>query len=167
MIFKEFGGVGVLPFSEEVALGGADDVHGVGDARHGVFTDSEDGELDGGDALVDSLVLGAVEGVVPSGKDVCGAEGGHQFMAEEIRFETLLYCEELGVDILVTLPDVVGVAELANDVERGEHGGGEVVIKARACQSRSCWSVSCLGTEPTRLEWSANFIIMLSLFIKK
>lgn len=90
MIFKEFGGVGVLPFSEEVALGGADDVHGVDDARHGVLTDSEDGELDGGDALVDALVLGAVKGVVPSGKDVGGLEGGHQFMAEEVSFEALL-----------------------------------------------------------------------------
>lgn len=167
MIFKEFGGVVVLPFSEEVALGGADDVHGVGDARHGVSTDAEDGELDGEDAVVYAFVLGTVEGVVPSGEDVGGAEGGHQFMAEEVGFEKLLDDEELGVEVLVTLPNVVKVAELANDVERGEHGGGEVVIKARACQSRSCWSVSCLGTEPTRLEWSANFIIMLSLYIKK
>lgn len=117
--------------------------------------------------MVDALVLGGVEGIVPSGKDVGGAEGGHQFMAEEVGFEKLLDDEELGVEVLVTLPNVVKVAELANDVERGEHGGGEVVIKARACQSRSCWSVSCLGTEPTRLEWSANFIIMLSLYIKK
>lgn len=120
-----------------------------------------------GDALIDALVLRTVKGVVPSGKDVGGAEGGHQFMDEEVGFEKLLDDEELGVEVLVTLPNVVKVAELANDVERGEHGGGEVVIKARACQSRSCWSVSCLGTEPTRLEWSTNFIIMLSLYIKK
>lgn len=79
--------------------------------------------------MVDSLVLGAVKGVVPSGKDVGGAEGGHQFMAEEVGFEKLLDDEELGVEVLVTLPNVVKVAELANDVERGEHGGGEVVIK--------------------------------------
>lgn len=43
MIFKEFGGVGVFPFREEVALGGADDIDGVDDAGHGVFADAEDG----------------------------------------------------------------------------------------------------------------------------
>ena len=35
------------------------------------------------------------------------------------------------MDVLVTLPDVVGVAEACNDVERGEHGGGEIVVLGR------------------------------------
>lgn len=128
MIFKEFCGVGVFPFREEVALSGADDVHGVDDAGHGVLADAENGELDGGDALVDAAVVGGVGGGVPLREDVCGAEDGHQLVAEEVGCEALLYCEELGVDVLVTLPDVVGVAEARHDVERGEHGGGEVVI---------------------------------------
>lgn len=78
MAFEERCSVGSLPFSEEVALCGADDVHGVGDARHGVFT---------------------------------GAEDGHQLVAEEVGFEALLDGDELGVEVLVTLPYVVGVAE--------------------------------------------------------
>ena len=52
-------------------------------------------------------------------------------MAEEVGFKTVLYCEELGVDVLVTLPDVVSVAEARHDVERGEHGGSEVVVLLR------------------------------------
>ena len=32
------------------------------------------------------------------------------------------------MEVLVTLPDMVGVAEARHDVERGEHGGGEVVV---------------------------------------
>ena len=47
MVLKEFGGVGLLPFCEDVALGRADDVDGVDDAWNGIFTDAEDGELDG------------------------------------------------------------------------------------------------------------------------
>ena len=90
MVFKEFGGVGLFPFGEEVAIGGADDVDGVGDARHGVLTDAEDGVLDGSDALVDAFVLRAVECVVPFGEDVGGAEDGHQFVAEEVGFEAIL-----------------------------------------------------------------------------
>ena len=128
MVFKEFGGVGLFPFGEEVALGGADDVDGVGDARHGVLADAEDGELDGGDALVDAAVVGGVGGDVPLREDVEGAEGGHQLVAEEIGCEAILDGEELGVEVLVTLPDMVGVAEARHDVERGEHGGGEVVV---------------------------------------
>ena len=122
MLFKEHCGVRVFPFREEVAFGGTDDVHGVYDARHGVLTDAKDGELDGGDALVDALVLRAIEGVVPPREDVGGAESGHQFVAEEIGFKALLYCEELGVEVLVTLPNVVGEAEAGHDVKRGEHG---------------------------------------------
>ena len=45
IVFKEFGGVGVFPFNEEIAIGGADDVvillvvtllllHSIGDALH-------------------------------------------------------------------------------------------------------------------------------------
>ena len=128
MIFKELCGVGVFPFCEEVALGGADDVDGVGDARHGVLADAEDGELDGGDALVDAAVVGGVECVVPSGEDVGGAEDGHQLVAEEVGCEAILDGEELGVEVLVTLPYVVGVAELAHDVERGEHGGDKILV---------------------------------------
>lgn len=109
----------MLPFREEVALGGADDVHGVDDAGHGVLADAEDGELDGGDALVDAAVVGGVGGGVPLREDVEGAEGGHQLLAEEVGCEALLYCEELGVDVLVTLPDVVGVAETCHNVKRG------------------------------------------------
>lgn len=41
--------------------------------------------------MVDALVLGGVEGVVPSGEDVGGAEGGHQLVAEEVGFEALFY----------------------------------------------------------------------------
>ena len=49
-------------------------------------------------------------------------------MAEEVGFEALFDGEELGVEVLVTLPDVVGIAEAGHDVERGEHGGGEIVV---------------------------------------
>ena len=128
MIFKELCGVGVFPFCEEVALGGADDVDGVGDARHGVLADAEDGELDGGDALVDAAVVGGVKRHVPPVQDVGGAEDGHQLVAEEIGCEAILDGEELGVEVLVTLPDMVGVAEARHDVERGEHGGGKILV---------------------------------------
>ena len=52
MVFKEFGGVRLFPFSEDVALGRADEVYRVDDARYGIFACAEDGELDGEDALV-------------------------------------------------------------------------------------------------------------------
>lgn len=93
MIFKEFCGVGVFPFCEGVALGVADDVDSVDDAWHGIFADAKDGELDGGDALVDALVLGCVERVVPLREDVGGADGGHQLVAEEVGFEAVFYAD--------------------------------------------------------------------------
>ena len=65
MVFKEFGGVRLFPFSEDVALGRADDVDGVDDAWDWIFTDAEDGELDGRDALIHTLVLSGVEGHFP------------------------------------------------------------------------------------------------------
>ena len=36
--------------------------------------------------------------------------------------------EELGVDVLVTLPDVVRKAELRDEVKRGEHRGSEILV---------------------------------------
>ena len=104
---KEFGGVGLLPFGEDVALGGADDVDGVDDARDGIFTDAEDRKLNGGDALIYTLVLGGVEGHVPFVQDVGGAEGVHKRFGEILRFKALLDGEELGMDFLVAQPDMV------------------------------------------------------------
>ncbi len=100
MIFKEFGGVGVFPFREDVALGGADDVHGVGDARHGVFTDSEDGELDGGDALIDALVLRTV---LVEDDDADGEAEVLEVLAdtEEITCHVIVSCEV--VDFILCL----------------------------------------------------------------
>lgn len=37
------------------------------------------------------------------------------------------------MDVLVTLPDVVGVAEARHDVKRREHGGGEIVVLLGCC----------------------------------
>ena len=129
MVFKELGGVGLFPFSEKVVIGcGADGVYRVDDAWNGKLACVEDRELDGGDALVDAAVVGGVGGDVPLREDVEGAEGGHQLVAEEIGCEAILDGEELGVEVLVTLPDMVGVAEARHDVERGKHGGGEVVV---------------------------------------
>ena len=65
MVLKEFGGVRLFPFCEDVALGRADDVDGVDDAWYGELTDAEDGELDGGDALIHTLVLDGVESHFP------------------------------------------------------------------------------------------------------
>ena len=110
MVLEEFGGVRLLPFCEDVALGRADDVDGVDDARNGIFTDAEDGELDGGDALIHTLVLGGVEGHVPFVQDVGGAESVHERFGEILRFKALLDGEEFGASVLVTQPDMVGEA---------------------------------------------------------
>ena len=100
----------MLPFCEDVTLGRADDVDGVDDAWYGIFADAEDGELDGGDALIHTLVLGGVEGHVPFVQDVGGAESVHERFGEILRFKALLNGEELGVDVLVAQPDMVGEA---------------------------------------------------------
>ena len=41
--------------------------------------------------------------------------------------------EELGVNLLVVLPDMVGEAELVDGVEVGEHGGSEILV-LRGCR---------------------------------
>ena len=56
MVFKEFGGVRLFPFSEYVAFGRTYAVHDVDDAWYRVFTDAEDKELNGRDALVEAYV---------------------------------------------------------------------------------------------------------------
>ena len=72
MVFKEFGGVRLFPFSEYVRGGCADEVYRVDDARDGIFASAEDGELDGGDALVEATVTVGVGEGVPCGEDVGG-----------------------------------------------------------------------------------------------
>ena len=56
MVFKEFGDVGSLPFTEDVGGECVDEVYRVDDARYGIFASAEDGELDGEDALVEAYV---------------------------------------------------------------------------------------------------------------
>ena len=56
MIFKEFGGVWLFPFIKNVAFGRTYAVHDVDDAWYRVFTDAEDRELNGRDALVEAYV---------------------------------------------------------------------------------------------------------------
>ena len=56
MVFKEFGGVGSLPFTEDIGGGCADEVYRVDDARYGIFASAEDGELNGEDVLVEASV---------------------------------------------------------------------------------------------------------------
>ena len=72
MVFKVFGGVRLLPFSEYVALGRTYAVHDVDDAWYRIFTDAEDGELDGEDALVEATVTVGVGERIPCGEDVGG-----------------------------------------------------------------------------------------------
>ena len=72
MVFKEFGGVGVFPFSEYVALGKTYAVQDVDDAWYRIFTDAEDGEFDGEDALVEATVTVGVGERIPCGEDVGG-----------------------------------------------------------------------------------------------
>ena len=72
MVFKEFGGVRLLPLSEYVALGKTYTVHYVDDAWYRIFPDAEDGELDGEDALVEVTVTVGVGERIPCGEDVGG-----------------------------------------------------------------------------------------------
>ena len=110
VVLEEFCGVGLLPFCEDVALGRADDVDGVNDARDGIFTDAEDRKLNGGDALIHTLVLCGVEGHVPFVQDIGGAEGVHERFGEILRFKALLDGEEFGASVLVAKPNMVGEA---------------------------------------------------------
>ena len=77
MALEERCGVGLFPFCEDVALGRADDINDFDDARDGIFTSAEDGELDGEDALKKAAVLVWVSEGVPCREDVGGAEGVH------------------------------------------------------------------------------------------
>ena len=72
MVFKEFGGVRLLPLSEYVALGYTYAVQDVDDAWYRIFPDAEDGELDGEDALVEATVTVGVGEGIPCGEDVGG-----------------------------------------------------------------------------------------------
>ena len=85
MVFKEFGGVRLFPFSEYVAFCQTYAVHYVDDAWYRVFTDTEDGELDGRDTLIHPLVLGGVESHIPFVESVGRAKHVHEFLTEELR----------------------------------------------------------------------------------
>ena len=131
MVLEELGGVGSLPFTEYVGVGCVDEVYRVYDARYGIFASAEDGELDGENAVENAVVpVGKCDGV-PCGEDVGGAEGVHEWSGEIFRFKALLDGEELGMNLLVVLPDVVGEAEVMDGVEAGEHGGCEILVLRR------------------------------------
>ena len=121
----------MFPFGEDVAFGSADEVYRVNDARYGIFASAEDGELDGEDAVEKAAVLVGVSEGVPCGQDIGGAEGVHEGLGEILRFKALLDGEELGVNLLVVLPDVVGETELVDGVEVGEKGGCEILVLRR------------------------------------
>ncbi len=133
MRFEELGGGGGFPFRKKVGFACADDVDGVDDAGHWVFADAEDGELDGGDAAVETAVVVGTDEERPLREEVGGAQGVHQFGGEEVTGEAFLDGEELGVDFLIVLPKVVGMPEVAHGVEPREHGGGEVFV-LRGCR---------------------------------
>ncbi len=132
MRLEELGGGGCFPFGEYIAFRCADDVHGIDDAGHGVFADAEDGELDGGDAAVETAVVVGTDEERPLREEVGGAQGVHQFGGEEVTGEAFLDGDELGVDFLIVLPKVVGMPEVAHGVEPREHGGGEVFVLRRS-----------------------------------
>lgn len=59
-------------------------------------------------------------------QDVALAQGIHKLATEELRFESALDNEELGMNLHEVLPDVFGVAEVLDGVKVGEHCGCEV-----------------------------------------
>lgn len=73
MALEELGGVGSLPFTEDVGGGCADEVYHVDDARYGIFASAENGELDGEYALVEVAVTVGESERIPCGEDVGGA----------------------------------------------------------------------------------------------
>lgn len=75
--------------------------------------------------MVYTLVLNGVLGGLPSVENVGSAERCHEFMAEIVGFQVLLNGFESGLDLQIVLPDVFGVAKLVDNLEVGEHGGGE------------------------------------------
>ena len=77
-------------------------------------------------------MVGESEGI-PCGEDVGGAEGVHEWSGEIFRFKALLDGEELGVNLLVVLPDVVGEAELVDGGEVGKKRGCEILV-LRGCR---------------------------------
>ena len=102
------------------------------DAWYRVFTDAEDRELDGRDALIHSLVLSGVESHIPLVESVGRAKHVHEFRTEKLRFEAVLNGEQLGTSVLVSQPDMVSKAQLVHDVECWEHRGSEVIELLRS-----------------------------------
>ena len=133
MALEEFSGVRLFPFCKDVALGRADEVYRVYDAGYGIFASAEDGELDGEDAVEKAAVLVGVSEGIPCREDVGGAESVHEGLGEIFCFKALLDGEELGVNLLVVLPDVVSVAEVMDGVEVEEHRGCEILV-LRGCR---------------------------------
>ena len=79
-----------------------------------------------------AVLVGVSEGV-PCRENVGGAEGVHEGLGEIFRFKALLDGEELGVNLLVVLPDVVGEAKVVDGVEVGEHRGCEILVLRGCC----------------------------------
>jgi len=102
-------------------------VHYVDDAWYRIFTDAEDGELDGRDALIHPLVLSGIGSHIPFVESVGRAKHVHEFRTEKLRFEAVLNSEQLCMSVLVSQPGMVSKAQLVHDVECLEHRGSEVI----------------------------------------
>ena len=71
-------------------------------------------------------------------QDVALAQGVHEDTTEELRFESSLDNEELGVNLHEVLPDMFGVAEVLDGVKVGKHCGCEVSELLRVGPLVSC-----------------------------
>ena len=138
MVFKEFGCFRVFPLGEHVCRIGANEVDCVDDARDWELVRAEYRELNGCDALVQALIPCRVGGGAPLLQEVALAQGVHELATEELRFESALDNEELGVNLHEVLPDVFGVAEVLNGVKVGEHCVCEVSELLRVGPLVSC-----------------------------